>query len=308
MFPTTGRKRPRRTRAGGTAAGRMPVDRTGAKARDAAVQGTRRTGILLGGMRYVSFGTGRPLVVLPGLIADHELPGVMDRRFQRRYLGPFARSHSVWWLGRRPGPTPSATMAGIALDYADALRLAFPGPVDVMGISGGGSVALQLAVDHPDVVRRLVVVSAAYRLGPEGRRAVRRGARALQSGRIRKAAAAEFGRLGATRLTGVFFRLVGWVLGGFLYGQAVPDRLATMRAAEAFDLQDRLSEIEAPTLLVGGERDGFYSADLFRGTAARIPHGRLVLYPGKGHALVARDRRLAVDVLDFLDGPGPGGR
>ena len=279
-------------------------------ARDAALEHTRRTGTLLGGLPYVSFGTGRALVVLPGLVASQELPAVMDRRFQRRYLGPLADSHRVWWLGRRPGPAPSATMAGIAGDYADALRLAFPGPVDVLGISSGGSVALQLAVDHPDVVRRLVIVSAAYRMAPRGLRAELRGAAALQAGRPRAAAAAEFGRLGATPPTGVFFAAVGWVLGRSLYGRAIPDRLATMRAQADFNLRDRLREIGSPTLLIGGERDGFAGADLFRQTAALIPHARAVIYQGTGHALVARDRRLAADVLEFLDGSGarPGDR
>jgi pimeloyl-ACP methyl ester carboxylesterase len=38
---------------------------------------------------------------------------------------------------------------------------------DVVGYSMGGAVALQLAIRHPELVRRLVVASATYRsVGP----------------------------------------------------------------------------------------------------------------------------------------------
>jgi pimeloyl-ACP methyl ester carboxylesterase len=37
------------------------------------------------------------------------------------------------------------------------------GPVDVLGFSSGGQVAMQLAIRHPGAVRRLIVASAAFR-------------------------------------------------------------------------------------------------------------------------------------------------
>jgi hypothetical protein len=50
--------------------------------------------------------------------------------------------------------------------------------------------------------------------------------------------------------------------------------------------------------VVAGERDSFYTPDLFRETAAGIPGGELLLYPGMGHP--ARGRRFERDVLAFL--------
>ena len=63
----------------------------------------------------------------------------------------------------------------------------------------------------------------------------------------------------------------------------VTDLLATLRAEDAFDLTARLGSIETPTLVVGGERDAFYGADLFRETAHGLPRGQVLLYPGIGH-------------------------
>ncbi len=57
-------------------------------------------------------------------------------------------------------------MAGLGDEHADALRTEFGEPVVVLGVSSGGSIALQLAADHPDVVRKLGVVLAVCQFDP----------------------------------------------------------------------------------------------------------------------------------------------
>jgi esterase/lipase len=51
----------------------------------------------------------------------------------------------------------------MADDIAGLIRYLKIGPADVMGYSVGGEVALRTAIQHPDVVRKLVIVSATYR-------------------------------------------------------------------------------------------------------------------------------------------------
>ena len=80
------------------------------------------------------------------------------------------------------------TMAEIAAEHADAIR-ALGGRVDVMGTSTGGSIAQQLAADHPDVVGRLFLLSTACRLGPEGKVLQRRVAARIRAGARRQATA-----------------------------------------------------------------------------------------------------------------------
>ena len=53
-------------------------------------------------------------------------------------------------------------------------------------------------------------------------------------------------------------------------------------------------------LLVTGGRDWFYSPELFRETAQRIPAGRLGLYPDKGHAGVLTHKRAIREIVAFL--------
>ena len=60
-------------------------------------------------------------------------------------------------------------MTDIANDYAAMVRDEFGGPVDVLGISTGGSLVQHFAADHPELVRRLVIHSAAHRLSGQGK-------------------------------------------------------------------------------------------------------------------------------------------
>jgi pimeloyl-ACP methyl ester carboxylesterase len=103
-------------------------------------------------------------VVFPGIGMTNANPTGIQRWGEVRLLSPLARAFTVYRVGRRVGLKPGTTIADLANDYAVALEGEFGGPVDVLGISMGGSIALQLGVDRPAMLRRLVVAGAAFRL------------------------------------------------------------------------------------------------------------------------------------------------
>ena len=76
------------------------------------------------------------------------------------------------------------------------------------------------------------------------------------------------------------------------------DLVITVEAEDRFNFRERLAEITAPTLVVAGDCDPFYSEALFRDTAAGIPNARLILYPGMRHP--ASGKQFERDVLAFL--------
>src|SRR3712207_8826053 len=61
-----------------------------------------------------------------------------------RQVRAFAERRDVVWLNRRNGITAPITMAELADDYATVIRAHLQPPIDVLGQSTGGSVALQL--------------------------------------------------------------------------------------------------------------------------------------------------------------------
>jgi pimeloyl-ACP methyl ester carboxylesterase len=229
-------------------------------------------------------------------------PTGIQRWGEVRLLAPLARAFTVYRVGRRVGLEPGTTMTDLANDYARALEEEFGGPVDVLGISTGGSIALQLAADRPELVRRLVVAGAAYRLSEHGREFQRRVAELAAAGDRRKISQMQApdvanSRLGR-RIAGGLLSLAGPL---FIRRDWDPsDMIATIEAEDAFDIGDRLGENTAPTLVIGGGRDRFYPTELFRETANDIPNARLILYENRAHGGTFADRRFGRDVVAFL--------
>ncbi|MBM3940264.1 MAG: alpha/beta fold hydrolase [SAR202 cluster bacterium] len=253
-----------------------------------------------GGLPFNRLGNGpEPLVVFRGLLPEHKpLSGVTARAMLSPFR-PLARRYTVYVVTRRPGLPAGCTLADMADDYADMVRDEFGGPVRVIGISTGGSIAQHFAADHPELVRRLVLYSAAHRLGDEGRRFQRRLAE-LAGARRWAALAAEslafmyLPKRGLARRAAVpatwLVRLLAVAL--FRPPSDASDYLVTIEAEDAFDFRDRLGEIRAPAL--------------FRETAAGMPRARLVLYERAGHGPTGK--RVTRDLLAFLaeNGAAPG--
>jgi hypothetical protein len=168
-----------------------------------------------------------------------------------------------------------------------------------MGVSTGGAIALQLAVDHPDAVNRLIVVAAASWLGEAGRIKLREYAKCI-----------EQGKSGAGLLASVLAPpWIRWLAAATIWINERSERnvdpgnmLATIDAECGFDVTRRLGEIKSPTLVIGGTRDRAFSPELFRATAEGIPGARLVLYQGRGHLGTMLDPRFGRDVAAFLRG------
>ncbi len=253
----------------------------------------------LGGYPCLIAGAGRPLVMLAGLTPDSGVaPGPMRRTHELALQG-WARDHTVHYLNRRPGLPPGMTMAALAAEHAHALRDGFSEPVDVLGVSTGGSIAQQLAAEHPDVVRRLVLVSTACRLGPEARRLQRQIAARVRAGAPRQALAVGAGAL-APRAARLPAAALGWLLGPRLFSPAgLQDMATTIEAEDTFDLAG-LPTVRSPTLLVGAGRDRFYDQSLFSETAKLIPGCALEMHPARGHISVLNDPRAIAQIRGFL--------
>jgi pimeloyl-ACP methyl ester carboxylesterase len=253
----------------------------------------------LGPLPYAALGDGPPLAVLAGLSPT---TGFEGDAMVRGTAGPFAAlPRRLILFNRRPGLP--GTMPEIAAEHAAALRALGAGPVDVAGTSTGGSIAQQLAADHPDAVGRLVLVSTACRLGPLGKDLQRRVAARIRAGADAQALALMAASLVPPGRGQLAAGLAARLFGRRLAGDGLADMATTLEAEDEFDLA-RCAPIRAPTLIVAGADDRFYSRALFAETAALIPGADLRVLDGRGHITVMRDRRFRPALTSFLSGPG----
>ena len=189
-------------------------------------------------------------------------------------------------FGWSPWPGGKVSIPRLAEFVARFMEGVGAAPAHVMGISMGGVIALQLALDYPDKVRSLVLVNAFARLRP--RSPGEWGyflARALM---VRLMGLEKQADLVARR---IFPRPEHEELRQVLKRhilQANPRVYrAVMGALFRFDVRDRLREIRVPTLVVTGEVDTTVAPDLQEDLARGIPNAQHVVIPGAGHAVIA---------------------
>jgi pimeloyl-ACP methyl ester carboxylesterase len=263
---------------------------------DQVIEGAFSTGV-----PYLRTGQGPPLLMASGLTADHQNPTGRWRKMALSWVAPFAEHFTVYLANRRPGLEPGTTMGDLAADYAAGIRHDIGEETYVHGTSSGGSIALQLAIDHPELVRRLVVSAAACRLSDGGREIQRELLRLTEAGDARGTGAFLMGTMAPGPLA-YPARAFGWLAGGIFASENPADTLAVLRAEDAFDAEPDLGRIQAPALVLGGTTDAFYSEELFRRTGDGIPDCRALLFSGKSHMYVAGSAVPAALALGFLVG------
>ncbi|WP_371779628.1 alpha/beta fold hydrolase [Streptosporangium subroseum] len=251
---------------------------------------------MMGGLPCLSIGDGPPLIVLL-FTPQAATPTGLGRRYLMRTVKPFTEHFTVHVLNRRPGLSPTTTMAELAAHYAGAIETTFTSPVNVLGMSTGGSLALQLAADRPDLVGRLVLGGTACVLGPIGKRAQRAYIERARRGQRPSPALAEL--VTESTISRTLVKALGWLADG---RKDHIDAATMLNAEDGFDLRGRLHDVKAPTLLVQGEKDLVYPLELARQTACGIADVRLVVYPGRGHGGTFTDKRFSADALAFLNG------
>jgi len=107
---------------------------------------------------YEIHGTGKPLVLLHGGLGSIEMfgPVLSALAASREVIAVDLQAH-----GRTADIDRPLRYELMADDIAGLLAYLGIGKADVMGYSLGGGVAIQVAIRHPEVVRKLVVVSCA---------------------------------------------------------------------------------------------------------------------------------------------------
>jgi pimeloyl-ACP methyl ester carboxylesterase len=259
-----------------------------------------KAGYFPGGLPYSRSGHGpRPLVIFQGLMSANKPPS----RLATMMYSFLEDDFTVYSTLGKPGMPRGYTLGDMGDDYAAMIRDEFGGPVDVLGTSTGGSIVQHFAADHPDLVRRLVIHSAAHTLNERARVAQMAAGRLAAQGKWAEAWAEVIRLMNPPTASGrVMVAFVSRMLA--LSAPDDPsDFIITIEAEDRHAFRDRLGEITAPTLVVAGADDPFYAEALFRETAAGIPGAQLCLYPGMGHP--ARGKRFQRDVLAFLREEGP---
>lgn len=241
------------------------------------------------GLPALRIGSGpRTLVYLPGLSLHPGPPTGMQRKLAVSGWEALADDYTIVRIGRRVRPvgTSFSDMAQDVVAAMEELRT----PVDLLGASTGGMLALHVAASQPDIIRRLVLVIAGARLSDAGRRTDEQVVAAVRAGRWRTAYSKIMPIGARTRLRRFAYRSLGWLLGPRLMG--VPNDptlvLAELEAWMRIDDAPKLERISSPTLILGGADDPVFPPEITNATGREITGATVVIVPGLAHNFPAQ--------------------
>ena len=257
------------------------------------------TGYSSNGLPYICIGSGaRNLVVFVGLEFQHKPPSVIMLRMSTGYLRGLEDSYKIYIVSRKPGLPPGYSLSDMSDDYAVMIKNELGGVADIIGVSTGGAIAQHFAIDHSDLVGRLVLVMTGFRLTEEARVLQRQVADLARKGKRRAASALLGTAIIRKGIAKHVFKLFMGLMGPLMISADPSDGIVEIEAEDRHDLSDRLDMIQAETLVIGGEDDFFYPV---RETAEKIPNALLVLYPNLGHnAMFVRSRQFGEEIKAFL--------
>jgi 3-oxoadipate enol-lactonase len=189
------------------------------------------------------------------------------------------------------------------VDYVAVAATRLEGSGAVVGCSFGGRIALGLAVTHPELVERLVLVGAAlgnWEWSPEARAELDEEEAALERGDLRRAAEQQAQMWLAREATADVHKLtVAMTLRSYEQQLPVEDQVRAVWPEPP--AEERLAEIRVPTLVVVGSEDVDDIKSMAGRFAAEIPEARLVTIEGAGHLpSLERPEEFNRLLLDFL--------
>ena len=242
-------------------------------------------------------GSGAPLLMIMGLGWSSHAWYRTRPLLSQRYRTIAFDNRGVGQSDAPPGPYSIPQMAS---DAAAVLAAAKVNAAHIFGVSMGGMIAQEFALQYPQKVRSLTLGCTAAG-GPE---AVRADQTALQVLMTRSPHSDEFAK----------------AISPFIYDRGTPPQRiaedtdvrrkwyppadaysAQLQAILAWESYSRIAHIVVPTLVIHGENDLLVPAANGKMIAARIPGAKLVLIPNASHIFVTDQPEAShAAILDFL--------
>jgi pimeloyl-ACP methyl ester carboxylesterase len=225
-------------------------------------------------------GDGDPLLLIMGLGYTHDMWYRTVPAVSQRYRTISFDNRGVGRSDAPPGPYAIATMAADAAAVMDAAGVE---RAHVFGISMGGMIAQEFALQYPDRVRSLILGCTSHG-GPE---AIAADAEVISTLMARGTMSAEDG----------VRAMIPFIYDPSTLRERIEDDLeirrrtfptaesyfAQVRGIQAFDSLSRLSQLKIPTLVIHGESDRLIPPENGRRLARLIDGAKSVMIPGASH-------------------------
>lgn len=249
-------------------------------------------------INYEEAGKGFPLILVHGLNGDLTGWALIMPELSKHYrtVTMDVRGH-----GGTDKPDQPYSIQGFSEDLFEFVRKLAIAKAHIFGLSMGGAIAQQLALEHPEMVRSLTLVSTFSHVDEHARGAFLRLKSSLSQGGypaffdevVKLAFTPEYIAANPGPITELKQKRI-----------QINSPLAIGRATDAclaFNLKDQISKIAVPTLVVSGREDIFTPIHLAEQIHRSIRGSEWRILEGVGHSLhIESAPGLVQAVLDFL--------
>lgn len=250
-------------------------------------------------MDYVSFGKGnRVFIMLPGLGDGLKTVKGMALLLALTYK-IYARDYTVFIFSRKNDLPDNYSTRDMAADQAKAMKHLGIANADVMGISQGGMIAQYLAIDHPNLVGKLVLAVTLSKQNELLQNAVSRWItmavqedyKSLMTDTAEKSYSDKY-----LKKYRFFYPLLGHI------GKPQNFKRFLIQADSCLhhNAYPELDKIKCPALIIGGACDKIVGAAASQELADKIEKSELYIYDGLGHAAYEEAADFHQRVLRFL--------
>jgi len=252
---------------------------------------------------YEIHGEGEPLVLIPGFRTGLWLWFKQVESFARRFSTIVFDPRGI---GESDKPNMPMTIKALADDLADLLSALDVEGAHILGVSFGGFVAQEFAINYPQMTRSLILCCTSF----GGPRHLLPSLAALQAmsevaglntdERRRRNFQQAFSPKFVSERSVDLEQAIGLRLQRPVSDQT---HFAQLQAAATFDAESRVSEIKAPTLVLTGDEDTLLPSANSHNLVATIPLARLEIIEGGSHMFfIEQPKIFNQTVIEFIDG------
>lgn len=250
-------------------------------------------------MNYVSFGSGsKKLILLPGL-SD----GLTTVKGKALLLATpyrlFFKEYTVFMFSRRNELPDNYSIKDMADDQAEAMQKLGIEKASVVGVSEGGMIAQYLAIDHANLVDKLVLVVSAPSTNAIVHAVVSSWIESAEQKNHKKlmidTAEKSYSEAYLKKYRRIY-PIIGWIGKPKDYHRF----LVNAKAILTFDCFEELSEIHCPTLIIGGGKDQIVGVGASYQMHEKVSGSEIYIYEELGHAAYEEAHDFNKRVFDFL--------
>ena len=251
-------------------------------------------------MDYFRFGHGKEtLVILPGLSVQSVM-GFADAVAEAYQM--FADDYTVYVFDRRKELPPSYSVHEMAQDTAEAFHALGLDRINLFGASQGGMIAMEIAIEQPDLVQKLILGSTSAHVDETRCQTIERWIQAAKAGKK----AELYLAFGEAVYPPDVFELSRELL--IESAESVTDEdlsrfIILAESIHGFDIEKDLEKISCPVLVIGSMDDQVLGADASFQLAEHLKDQKgavLCMYSGYGHAAYDTAPDYKERILRFL--------